>query len=741
YYAFALLVILGISVMLLLRYLIRRALHHVTQYAEQVPPNGSPTPFQGGYFSEFIRVGCAVEKMLLRIRERDKHLSSIIDNSPDLIFVRDLQCNFRLVNKNFAKLLNMTQEQLRGTQDKMIFTTDLPALWLKADQQVVQSHRPVQYQMEIEIEHSLHTFLVSKFPVLDDQNSLRSIGAIATDITNIKQAEERLQLTQQVFSETAEAIIVLDEKQRVLSSNRAFIEMSGFSEGDVTTVIHSFLVTHPSILQCLQCAPRWQGEGTLQCFGNRSLPVLVSMTKLSHIDAENHYVILFSDISALKVAEQQLERLALYDNLTGLPNRSLFKKRLEEALNDGSELLTAVMFIDLDFFKNVNDTYGHSIGDLLLQQVADRLRTCVQVTDTVSRLGGDEFTVILRELLNRDQVKDIALRILSTLGKPYQLDSIHSFISASIGISLAAEDGCDVDTLISHADQAMYQAKERGRNLIQFFDATHSENEQKQHQLEELLREALDKKEVFVLYQPRFDIDGMKVLAAEALIRWHSQKYGRISPDKFIPIAEGSDLIINIGRFVLFEACLQAAKWNTQGYQIPISVNLSPRQLYSSDLLQDIKRALKQTGLPSHLLELEITETTVMENIEQVLPILNQICALGVKFSIDDFGTGYSSLMYLKKLPVDTLKIDRSFIMDIPGDADDENLVSAIIYMAHSLHLRVVAEGVETEKQQHFLREKNCDELQGFLLGRPDSADKLKVLVDSLKLMSTRSTV
>lgn len=723
YYAAALLVMLGIAALLVIKYLISSALDHVIQYAEQVPQSGSPSPFKGGRFHEFIRVGTAVEKMLLRIRDRDKHLSNIIDNSPDLIFIKDLQNNYRLINKRFADVIG----QGGPTDDFMAGT-------LEADLQVRHSHRPIQYEMKIKNKKNsgFSTFLVSKFPIMDDQDKLYSIGGIATDITYIKQAEGQLRLAQQVFDETAEAIIVLDDKHNALSLNRAFNEMSGFDERDASTAICSFLAEHPDILPQLQHASRWQGEGIFRCLNAKILPVLVSVTRLSCENGKNRYVFLFSDITKLKIAEQQLERLALYDSLTGLPNRNLFKQKLTQALSCDSPLITALMFIDLDNFKNINDTYGHSVGDQLLQQVAERLRTCVQEQDTVARLGGDEFTVILRDIHNREQVKQIAQRILTVLHKPYELDSLRCFSTASIGIALPDKDRNNIDTLIRNADQAMYQAKAKGRDIIQFFDAALSAHQQKHHHYEEDLHRALNNNELFLQYQPRFDIEGQKVLGVEALLRWQHPEQGLIPPSEFIPIAEASSLIIEIGRFVLFEACSQAAAWNADGYQISLSVNLSPRQLSSRDLVQNISTALNYSGLSAHLLELEITETHVMENINQVLPVLKQIRAMGIKFSIDDFGTGYSSLMYLKKLPVDTLKIDRSFIMDIPGKADDENLVRAIIHMSHSLHLRVVAEGVETAKQQQFLRDQGCDELQGFLLGRPDSVEKLKVLADSL---------
>jgi diguanylate cyclase (GGDEF)-like protein/PAS domain S-box-containing protein len=732
-FASALVVLLAFAAMLTIRQLICTALQQLTRYAEQIPQNGLPSPFKEGRFYEFIRVGAAIEKMLLRIRERDKQVSCIIDHSPNLIEIRDLQNNFRLVNKRFAEILDMTPEQLLSNQEKGTIEDGLIDLLCEADQEVLANHSAIHYEMKIVINNELRTFLVNRFPITDDHKKLYLIGSVATDITYIKQAEDELLLTQQVFSETAEAIIIFDEQQNVLSSNRAFIEMSRCDKSAATRVTRFFLADHPEILRQLQNTSRWQGEGILKCVDNSTLPVLVSATKLSCMNAENRYALLFRDISAQKAVKKRLKRLAMYDSLTGLPNRSLFKQRLDNALSRDSQLFTAVMFIDLDHFKNINDTYGHPVGDQLLYQVAERLRTCVQAKDTVARFGGDEFIVILCEVKNCQQIEKIAQRILTTLSKPFELDSLQCFSSASIGIALAGNGSKDADRLISNADQAMYQAKKSGRDGFQFFDVEINYREQKRYQCAEDLHKALESDELFLQYQPRFDIDGCKIVGVEALIRWRHREHGLISPEEFIPIAEGSNLILEIGRFVLYEACRQAASWNAEGYHIPVSVNLSSRQLGSYDLLQDIKGVLRDTGLPGHMLELEITETLLMESLSQVQPKLKRIRAMGVKFSIDDFGTGYSSLMYLKELPVDTLKIDRSFIKDIPGTAEDENLVQAMISMSHSLHLRVVAEGVENKEQYNFLCEQDCDELQGFLLGRPDSVEKLKELVGSHK--------
>lgn len=614
--------VLGFITMYVVLRLTRRSLSSLTRYAEQVPESGSPQRFSGGRFREFERVGMAVEKMLLRIRDRDKLLSSILDHSPDLIFVKDKEQHYQLVNTRFAEMFNQTPDQVIGQQDQAVLSKDIKRLAYRSDTQLLDNGRPNSYEMDMQTSKGDLTFLVNKFPIYSDEGGIDAIGGIATDITELKNAERRLQ------------------------------------------------------------------------------------------------------------------RLAHYDSLTGLPNRTFFKQQLKAAIEDEQSHITAVMFIDLDHFKNINDTYGHSVGDQLLLQVADRLRSCVSPEDTVSRLGGDEFTVIIRGLKDNLQTETIAHRIVVALRKPYDLGSIRCYTSASIGISIAGKDGNDVDTLTRHADLAMYQAKEKGRDVIQFFDQEINECHQLHHQYEEDLRQAFERNELFVVFQPRFDITGQHMKSAEALVRWRHPEHGLVPPSDFIPIAEGSNQIVKLGRFVLNEACRQAAGWLSEGYAVSVSVNLSTRQLYDQDLLRDIRNALSDSGLPSRLLELEVTETHMMENIDQFLPLLNEIRDMGVRISVDDFGTGYSSLMYLKKLPVETVKIDRSFIMDIPGDVDDENLVRAIISMSHSLRLKVVAEGVETEEQRSFLSSLGCDELQGFLLGRPDDVTALKALADKQSVTS-----
>ncbi|MFC6672264.1 putative bifunctional diguanylate cyclase/phosphodiesterase [Marinobacterium aestuariivivens] len=386
----------------------------------------------------------------------------------------------------------------------------------------------------------------------------------------------------------------------------------------------------------------------------------------------------------------------------------------------------ALLFIDLDRFKNINETLGLAGGDDLLQQVARRLADCLRPGDSLARLGSDEFCILLPDLGQVTASQNVARRIQQGFQAPFQLGDEEVHVTCTIGIALYPDDTGDAPTLLRQADTAAHHAKRHGRNAIQYFDDGINREAQQRLQLNEGLRRALGSDELFVEYQPRYDISGLKVLGAEALVRWRHPEQGLVSPMTFIPLAEESGLILELGGQVLRQACVAAQQWNRDSLTpVPVSVNLSPRQLRDPDLIGAVCDALQHSGLPPELLELEITETVVIEDINRVLGTLHELRDMGISISVDDFGTGYSSLIYLKKLPVDTVKIDRSFVNDVPGSTDDEYLIEAIISMAHSLRLRVVAEGVETEEQRAFLQRLGCDELQGYLLGRPGSAETM----------------
>jgi diguanylate cyclase (GGDEF)-like protein len=432
-----------------------------------------------------------------------------------------------------------------------------------------------------------------------------------------------------------------------------------------------------------------------------------------------------TDITKRKEAEERAEYLATRDALTGLPNRVLLNDRLEQAITNGARSRTglAFMFIDLDRFKTINDSLGHQVGDELLKRVAERLESCIRASDTVARLGGDEFAVILENLRDDDDegAQQVAEKMISSMAVPMLINNQHLNTSCSIGISLYPVDGRDSATLMKHADVAMYYAKEKGRNNYQFFSAQMNARAQDRLAIENYLRLALRRNELLLHYQPRIDIPSGEMVGVEALIRWQHPRRGLLGPGKFIEIAEDSGLIVPIGEWVLEQACNQAREWQrTIGPGLRISVNLSVGQVVDGDrLFAAVERALAASGIPPSTLELELTESLLMQNIDEKAALLNRLGKLGVGLAIDDFGTGYSSLSYLKKLPVDAIKIDGSFVQDVDSDPNDEAIIRAILAMAHSLKLKVIAEGVETQGQLARLREMGCDEYQGYFTSQP----------------------
>jgi len=434
------------------------------------------------------------------------------------------------------------------------------------------------------------------------------------------------------------------------------------------------------------------------------------------------------DITARKEVEEQLLHLAHYDTLTDLPNRTLFYDRLQQSLahsrrEDGT---AAVIFIDLDRFKLVNDTLGHAAGDHLLQQAARRLKAKLRASDTVGRLGGDEFAVILSDLASADDAGAVAQQLMRVLEQPFELDGREMFITASVGITLFPTDGTDPDTLLKNADAAMYRAKEQGRNTCQFYRAEMNARSVERVSLERHLRRALERGEFLLHYQPQLHLKTGQIIGMEALIRWQHPEMGLVSPAKFIPVAEETGLIVDIGSWVLCTACAQNKAFQEAGLPpITVAVNLSPRQFRQRGLVKSIRAILEDTGLNPRYLELEITESMVMHNAEEVITTLSELEGMRLQLSVDDFGTGYSSLNYLKRFPVHRLKIDQSFVRDIGTDPDDTAIAQSIIALGHSLDLKVLAEGVETAEQLAFLENAHCDEAQGYYFSRPVPAEEV----------------
>ena len=444
------------------------------------------------------------------------------------------------------------------------------------------------------------------------------------------------------------------------------------------------------------------------------------------------------DLEERKRVEQSIRHMAHHDALTSLPNRALFRDRLTHAMAqaDRYHQILAVLFLDLDRFKAINDTLGHNVGDQLLKMAAERLRSCIRDCDTVARLGGDEFTIIVEDIVEVQDAAVVAQKILDTLSQPFNLHNHEVFISVSIGLTLYPNDDENADNLLRNADAAMYRAKEYGRNNYQFYVADMNIKARERLMLESQLRRALDRDEFTLYYQPRVDLFSGKVIGAEALLRWRHPEMGLVPPVQFIPILEDTGMIIPVGEWVLHQASQQNRAWQDKGLTpIRMAVNLSVRQFIQKDLAASILAIIERTGLAPEFLELEITEDLLLEHNQTNIITLTKLRNRGIHISIDDFGTGYSSLSYLKRLPIDTLKIDQSFLRDIENDPDNKAITSAIIAMASSLHLNVLAEGVETEEQLAFLRAQGCNEIQGYSFSKPLTADEFEqMLVDGRQL-------
>jgi diguanylate cyclase (GGDEF)-like protein len=438
-------------------------------------------------------------------------------------------------------------------------------------------------------------------------------------------------------------------------------------------------------------------------------------------------VVVFEEVTGREQAEERARFLATHDNLTGLPNRLLFEQAVSDAVKVGRRYgqQFAVMFVDLDRFKIINDTLGHVAGDSMLIEVANRLKQCVRESDVVVRFGGDEFVILLREVSDSNQARTVARKILSTVVKPLTIRGQQYRVTASIGISMFPSDAQDEESLTKNADAAMYAAKEDGRNNILFHSQEMKTQSIERLMLETSLQQAIERNELLLYYQPKQDLSHGSISGVEALLRWHHPDLGLLQPNRFIPLAEETGLIVPIGKWVLETACAQNMAWQREGLPaIRVAVNLSPRQFVDPNLLDDIGAALEKSGMPPELLELEITESMVIQNVEHTLHVLTAIKSLGIKLAIDDFGTGYSSMSLVKNFPIDVLKIDRSFVRNIASDGEDKAIADAIIALGRALNLTIVAEGVETVEQEAFLRAHNCDEIQGYLISKPVPPDQ-----------------
>jgi len=562
--------------------------------------------------------------------------------------------------------------------------------------------------------------------IKDDTGKTLYFEGFVDDITDKITAEETMRIQAVAMEASMDGIAIVNPAGYFTYANAAFLKLYGYGS-DAEILGRHWRILHDrkefgrylrEVYPAFSRRGEWRGEGLGRRKSGALFPQEISLTRIENGDM----VCVVRDITERTYAEEQIKHLAYHDALTGLPNRLLFKDRLTVALSHAQRAnrKLSVLFLDLDRFKVINDSLGHNAGDLFLQNVAQRIQACIRESDTVARLGGDEFTLLLPMLAHAEDAAMIAQKILDSIRAPFYIENRELFATTSIGISIFPEDGVDADTLIKSADTAMYQAKELGRNKYQLFNAAINAKALERLALENGLRKAIANREFRVHYQPIFDLRSGRVHGSEALVRWQHPELGLVSPNHFIPLAEGTGLMVPIGTWVLEEACRQTKQWQDLGFRnLSVAVNLSISQLQQGDLTETVREILAGTGLQSRFLELEITETSAMQNPELIMQTLEELKRTGVRISLDDFGIGHSSLSYLKRFPIDTLKIDQSFVRDIVTDPDTAAIVMAIIAMAHKLRMNVIAEGVEQENQRAFLLEHQCDQLQGFLMKGP----------------------
>lgn len=682
-----------------------------------------------------------------KVRASEQELNTILNSLQDVYYRVDSEGRLNRVSPSVQKLLGYAPQQLFGTM-----LADLYVDPQGRDQFLRQLEKQggavENYEAQLRHKDGFPVWVSSNAHYIRDEQGI-PIGVEGTtrDVGQLKAAEDLCNRFGRILDHSSNEIYMFDaDTLHFTQVNRGARQNLGYSMQELEQLTALDLkpdYTRESFTELIQ--PLYLGEQEQIVFQTHHrrkdgslYPVEVRL-QLSHEESPPVFVAIIQDISERIQNEEQLQYLAHHDALTTLPNRVLFTDRLDQSLARAHwhERAVAVLFLDLDRFKVINDTLGHDIGDRALQALSERLQDCIREGDTVARLGGDEFAIVLEDVATADDVAPTARKILDVLSQPFLLDKHEFILTTSIGISLFPIDGKDTQTLLKHADIAMYRAKELGRNTYQFYSADMSAKAFERLNLEINLRHALEREEFVLYYQPQQNLADGRIFGVEALIRWQHPDLGLISPADFVPLLEETGLIIPVGEWVLHTACLQARAWNDSGLKpLRMSVNLSGRQTNNSNFIATVEQVLKDSKLDPALLELEMTESILMHNVQTTIKTLATISEMGIRLAIDDFGTGYSSLSYLKRFPIDTLKIDRSFIHDLTQDPDDATLVEAIIAMGRALNLNIIAEGVETEEQVEFLHAHNCDNIQGFLFSQPLPAKEITTLLHE-KLAST----
>jgi diguanylate cyclase (GGDEF)-like protein/PAS domain S-box-containing protein len=683
---------------------------------------------------ELSEIAGAMDFMAERIEEdhkelvsRHQELDSILRNIPSMVYIKDVNGQYLMVNDRFKTafpsfdlVANQTVFDILPRAEAEKFT--------RYDAEVLETGGALSKRVAFTYHNEIRHLFMVKFPLYDTDKLAYAICTIATDLSDQEQTENLLNISKSIFENTVEAIVIMDEKRRIIDVNQSFEKITGYSKEEVFGKSPDFIsssktniVVYQEMWQSLFDKGHWAGEIVSQRKNGEEYFERLSINSINNRDSKiTGYIGISQDISQEKETRQHLARLAFRDSLTGLHNRESFKNCLIDAAAYTKRYGKSfgVLFLDLDFFKEVNDSQGHDFGDLLLKMVADRLLQSTRSMDIVSRLGGDEFTILVPGEVTDAGLAALAYQIVKALSEPYCIESAEIVIGCSIGIAVFPRDGSDIDLLLKHADAAMYHAKELGRGRFSFFDFSINEKNQRLIAVKHALRSAIDNAEYRLVYQPKVDPHKGVITGYEALLRWDSQRLGVVSPAEFIPIAEESAEIENITEWVI--ACV--AKDKQQSVKLRhanIAINISAKQ-FKSDSWVNTLRTMNDNGqLNVALITVEVTETALIDSFENTLLQLSALRHLGATIAIDDFGIGYSSLSYLKKMPIDYLKIDRSFVQDIGKDPDDQAIVETVIGMSHALDIKVIAEGAESAEQVDFLKSRGCDEIQGYFYAKP----------------------
>jgi len=670
------------------------------------------------------------------LQESENTLHTILDSVEAYIYIKDTHYRYQYANRRVRELFGKPMAEIIDQDDSVFFDAKTAENLRRNDRRVIENgERVAEEEVNTSADDKITSaYLSVKLPLRDESGKIYALCGISTDITERKQAESSLRVAAAAF-ESQEGMLITNADNIILRVNQSFVEMSGYAAEEVVGRTpsmfasgHHDAVFYAAMWHALNTTGSWQGEIWDRRKNGEVYPKWLNITAVKGSDgAVTHYIATHNDITERKTAEAQIRQLAFYDPLTLLPNRRLLADRLHKALassaRSGRE--GALLFIDLDNFKTLNDTLGHDQGDLLLQEVARRIAGAIREGDTVARLGGDEFVVMLEDLSEdpeeaANQTETVGEKILATLSRPYDLDGHEHRSSSSIGITLFVAQQNSSEELMKRADLAMYQAKAAGRNTLRFFDPKMQAVVSARAALEADLRDGLKKAQFLLHYQPQVDAAG-RVTGAETLLRWQHSARGLVSPAEFIPLAEDTGLILPLGDWVLENACAQLAAWAADPARagLSVAVNVSAGQLRQADFVAQVLSALERTGANPKKLKLELTESLLLNDVEDTIVKMSQLKARGIGFSLDDFGTGYSSLSYLKRLPLEQLKIDQSFVRDVLTDPNDAAIARTVVALAKSLGLAVIAEGVETEAQRDFLAGEGCHAYQGYLFSRP----------------------